>query len=161
MPASRAPVSVTIPRNPPKMRTKRHTGSASVKPLTGAVVTLAIVAPSTPSTPASDITTVTTASTTRIISKMVNEEIDRFFLLFSFAVIRPLLTRGLIVAWCVQEPASEPAGSITARPASTPKDVQGPQGERRLLRAAHPPPPVRMRSGRRQEEAVQRASPTP
>ena len=85
IPASSAPVSVTIPRKPPRINTNRQTGRASVKPLTGAVATLATVAPWTPSTPASDITTVTSASTIRMISRMVNDDIDRFFLLFSFA----------------------------------------------------------------------------
>ena len=85
MPASSAPVSVTIPKKPPRISTNRHTGSASVKPLTGAVATLAMVAPSTPSTPAKDMATVIRASATSMMSKMVNDDIDRFFLLFSFA----------------------------------------------------------------------------
>ena len=88
MPASSAPVSVTIPRKPPRIITNRHTPMASWKPNTGAVSTWESVAPWTPSTPDADMITVTIARTTKMMSKMVNEDRGAlFFLPFSAAAM--------------------------------------------------------------------------
>ena len=89
MPASSAPVSVMMPRKPPKIITNRQTPMASWKPKTGAVRTCDKVAPSTPSTPQADMMTVTMARTTRMMSKMVNDDrLARFFFLpFSAAAM--------------------------------------------------------------------------
>ena len=90
MPASSAPVSVTIPRKPPRIITNRHTPMASWKPKTGAVSTPESVAPSMPSTPQAAMITVMTASATRMISKIVNEErLARFFFLVSAMGVSP------------------------------------------------------------------------
>jgi|GEM_PF-6288330 len=63
---------------------------ASWKPKTGAVSTPESVAPSMPSTPAAAMMTVMTARTTKIISKIVNEErLARFF--FFVSAMRLLL----------------------------------------------------------------------
>lgn len=82
MPASSAPVSVTIPKKPPMISTNKHTGNASVKPLTGAVATSATVAPVTPCVPAHDMMTVMMASAMSMTSRMVNDDMVRLFLSF-------------------------------------------------------------------------------
>ena len=84
MPASSAPVSVMMPKKPPRIMTNRHTPMASWKPNTGAVSTWDRVAPWTPSTPLAAMMTVITASTTKIMSRIVNEDSGAlFFLPFS------------------------------------------------------------------------------
>ena len=68
--------------------TNRHTPMASWKPNTGAVSTWESVAPWTPSTPDADMITVTIARTTKMMSKMVNEDRGAlFFLPFSAAAM--------------------------------------------------------------------------
>ena len=70
------------PRSHPGSERTGTRASASVKPLTGAVATLAIVAPSTPSTPANDIATVIRASAMSMMSRMVNERYRSLLLAF-------------------------------------------------------------------------------
>ena len=90
MPLSRAPVSVIIPRKPPKIITKRQTGRASAKPRIGAVQKslrrAAVTAP--PDVP--ETITVITATIASRARRMVNDEgIPRFFLAVSVIVLIP------------------------------------------------------------------------
>ena len=90
MPLSRAPVSVIIPRKPPRIITKRQTGRASAKPLIGAVQKslrrAAVTAP--PDVP--ETITVITATIASRARRMVNDEgIPRFFLAVSVIVLIP------------------------------------------------------------------------
>ncbi len=90
MPLSRAPVSVIMPRKPPRIMTNRQTGSASAKPRTGAVKKslrrAAVTAP--PDVP--ETTTVITATIANRSRRMVNDEgMPRFFLAVSVIVLIP------------------------------------------------------------------------
>jgi hypothetical protein len=87
MPASKAPVSVTIAKKPPKMSTKMQISIASMKPWTGAFTTSANVAPVMPSTPTPPMIAVMIARATSMISRIAKADILRFFLSFLGAVV--------------------------------------------------------------------------
>ena len=89
MPLSSAPVSVIMPRKPPRIITKRQTGNASAKPLTGAVKKSLNVAAVTASVVPETIT-VMTATIANRARRMVNDEgMPRFFLAVSVIVLIP------------------------------------------------------------------------
>ena len=94
MPVSSAPVSVIMPRNPPRIITNRHTGSASAKPLTGAVKKSLNLAALTSPGAKPDTTTVTMATMASNRRRMVNDEsMPRFFLVVSAIELIPLSQR--------------------------------------------------------------------